>query len=139
MTMTKFLSVLVVAAAVAMFTVNCGGGADTPAGIENMMYSQFQKGNYEKAVEILVDHIDSKKAPSDEEKKMTMVALTEKTKQSLDAKQGVKSYEVVKEEISEDGESATVETKVVYGDGSESTEKTKYVRKEGAWKIVFGL
>ena len=65
-------------------------------------------------------------------------SFTEKAKQSTEAKGGVKSFEVVEEKISEDGLSATVSTKVVYGNGTESTEQSKYVKKDNVWKLSMG-
>ena len=47
-------------------------------------------------------------------------------------------FEVVEEKISEDGLSATVSTKVAYGNGTESTEQSKYVKKDNAWKLSMG-
>ena len=137
--MKKIFSVLAVIA-IAFFTANCGGGSgsNTPASIEKSIYVQMQKGNYEKAVEIMVDNLDSEKTPSAEEKAQLLAAFTEKAKQSAEAKGGIKSFEIVEEEISEDGLSATVSTKIVYGDGSEQTETSKYVNKEGKWKLSMG-
>jgi uncharacterized protein with von Willebrand factor type A (vWA) domain len=135
--MFKVRSILAVAA-IAFFAAGCGGGSNSPAGIEKAIYSQLQKGNYEKAVEILADNLDGNKTPTAEEKAQFVKGLNEKAKQSTDAKGGIKSFEIVSETISEDGESAKVETKIVYGNGKEEPQTTKYVKKDGAWKISLG-
>jgi predicted SnoaL-like aldol condensation-catalyzing enzyme len=135
--MTKVKSFLVITAFI-LLAVSCGGGSnDSPAGIEKAMYSQLQKGNYEKAAELLADNLESDKTPSAEEKAEFVKAFAEKAKQSTEARGGVKSFEIVKETISEDGESATVETRVIYGDGKEEIQTTKYVKKDGIWKLSF--
>ena len=65
--------------------------------------------------------------------------LREKGTKTMEKKQGLKSYEVLSEEISEDGKSATVKMKMVYGDGSEDTSKVKLVKNDkGEWKMSFG-
>jgi hypothetical protein len=138
--MKKVLSFLVVTA-IAFFAVNCGGsgGGNTPASIEKAMYSQLQKGNYEKAVEIMVENLDNEdKEVSAEEKAQFVAAFAEKAKQSNEAQGGIKSFEIVEEVISEDGLSATVSTKVVYGNGKEDTNTSKYVNKDGKWKMSLG-
>ena len=140
--MRKVLFFLV-AAVVVLFTTNCGGsgsgGGNNPSNIEKSIYTQMQKGNYEKAAEIMLNNLDdSKETPSDEEKAQFLTALTEKAKQSAEAKGGINSFEITGENISEDGLTATVDTKVVYGDGTEKTETNKYVNKDGKWKLSMG-
>ena len=142
--MKKIFSFLAVAV-IAFFAVSCGGnkGANTgvkggPASIEKTIYAQLQKGNYAKAVEIMVENLDNIKASSAEETAQMLSAFTEKAKESNEAKGGVKSFEVLEEEISEDGLSAVVSTKIVYGNGEEKTETSKYVKKDGKWKLSMG-
>ncbi|GAP71480.1 hypothetical protein SAMD00024442_129_3 [Candidatus Symbiothrix dinenymphae] len=122
-------------ASVAMFVASCGGG-NSPADIEKSVYSQIQKGNYEKGVEILFDNLDGDKTPTAEEKMQFVNGFSEKAKQSMEAKGGVKSFEIVEEVISEDGASATVKSKITYGDGSTKEESSKYVNKDGKWKFT---
>jgi phosphoribosylformimino-5-aminoimidazole carboxamide ribonucleotide (ProFAR) isomerase len=136
--MRKFFNVLMVAA-IALFAANCGGSSNTPAGIEKAIYSQLQKGNYEKAVTLYFDNLDgAKEYDSAEEKAEEIKAFAEKTQQSDEAKGGLKSFEIVNETISEDGLSTILETKAVYGDGSEQTKKSKYVNIDGVWKLSLG-
>jgi uncharacterized protein with von Willebrand factor type A (vWA) domain len=135
--MLKVKSFLV-AASFAMFVASCGGGGNSPADIQKSVYSQIQKGNYEKGVKILCDNLDGDKTPSAEEKMQFAKGLTEKAKQSIEAKGGVKSFEIVEEVISEDGASATVNSKITYGDGSTQEQSSKYVKKDGKWKIALG-
>jgi predicted SnoaL-like aldol condensation-catalyzing enzyme len=125
------------AAAVTVLVASCGGG-NTPSSIEKSIYSQMVSGNYEKAVEILADNLDSEKTPSAEERAEFITGFTEKAKESAEAKGGLKSFEIVSEEIAEDGLSATVTSKIVYGDGSEDSPTSKYIKKDGKWKLSMG-
>lgn len=128
-----------VAVAIALLVVNCGGkGGNSPSDIEKSLYTQMQNGNYEKFAELLMKNLDSDKEATAEEQSQFIKTFGEKAKQSTEAKGGIKSFEVVEEKIAEDGQSATVSTKVVFNDGTDKTETTKYVKKDDAWKISMG-
>ena len=120
---------------IAVTAVNCGGSAGTsPADIEKAIYSQFQKGNYEAGMKIYFENSTAEKT---EEQDEIIKAFAEKQKESFDAKDGIKKFEIT-ENIDESGESATVVTKITFGDGSEKEETTKYVKVDGKWKISVG-
>lgn len=136
--MKKLLYSLAVAV-IALLVVNCSGnGGNTPAGIEKTVYTELQKGNYEKAAKLLVESLDSDKESTAEQKTEMIKAFTEKAKQSMEAKGGIKSFEVMEEKIASDGLSATVSTKVIYNDGTEKMEDSKYVKKDNTWKLSAG-
>jgi len=139
--MKKIFSFLTMAAIV-FFVTNCGGktgsGSNGPASIEKAIHTQMQKGNYTKAVEIMIDNLDGEKTPTAEEKAEFIAMFSEKAAQSNEAKGGIKSFEIISEDISEDGLSATVSTKFVYGNGEESTETSKYAKRDGKWKLSMG-
>ncbi|MDR0332643.1 MAG: DUF4878 domain-containing protein [Dysgonamonadaceae bacterium] len=139
--MKKFFSVLVVATII-LFTVNCGGGSssssiggkNSPASIEKEIYNQMKKGNYEK----VFDHIagfDSDEISATDRREIVK-ALSEKAKQSADAQGGLKDFEILSETISDDGLTATVETKLVFGNGSEETQTSKYVKTDDKWQLA---
>ena len=130
--MKKVFSFLAVAA-IMFFAASCGG-SNTPAGIQKAIYTQVQKGNYEKALDIMIDNLDAKDGESVE----VLRSFVDKAKKSDEVKGGLKSFEILSEEFSEDGLSATVTTKFVYGDGSEKTNDTNYVQKDGKWKLSMG-
>ncbi|GHT07223.1 hypothetical protein AGMMS49525_16290 [Bacteroidia bacterium] len=141
--MKKVMSLLV--AVLAMLAVSSCGGGKSPADIEKSIYTQFQKGNYEKGLDIYFANIDQGDEAKDQGQKQVdaqIKALAEKVKasaaQGFEIKAGVKSFEILEETIAEDGETATVQTKIIYGDGSEDTQSSKYVKRGGKWKIVFG-
>lgn len=132
----KKLFYYLVALAMVLSVVNCGGkSVNSPAGIEKSIYTQLHKGDYKKAAELLVDNLVSGKEETPEEKVQFVKIFEQKAKQSVEAKGGIKSFEVEKEEIAADGLSAIVSTKILFNDGSEKTETTKYVKKDNAWKI----
>ncbi|MDR0835526.1 MAG: DUF4878 domain-containing protein [Tannerella sp.] len=138
----KKVMYFLVSAAMILAVSSCGGGSSSPSSIEKSIYSQFQKGNYEKGIEIYFDNIsgddDAGKPKSADETKEAVKAFAGKVKQSIDAKGGIKKFEIVEEKIAEDGKTATVASKITYGDGSGDEQSTKYVKQDGKWKIVFG-
>jgi len=130
--MRKVFSVLVLAAVV-LFTANCGGG-NTPASIEKSMLTQIQKGNYDGAIKVMMDNLDATK---EQKGQMAAFVTSDKLKQEFE-KDGnaLKSFEIVSEEISEDGKSAVVTTKMISADGKEDTKTSKYVNKDGKWLMA---
>lgn len=128
-----FISMFV---AVVAFTLWSCGPANTPSAVAEEACKCVQNADYEGYVELM----DLKETKNQESEKEQFVAmLREKGTKTMEKKQGIKSYKVESEEISEDGKSATVNMKVVYGDGSEDTSKIKLVKNDkGEWKISFG-
>ena len=128
-----FISMFV---AVVAFTLWSCGPANTPSAVAEEACKCVQNEDYEGYVELM----DLKETKNQESEKEQFVAmLREKGTKTMEKKQGIKSYNVESEEISEDGKSATVNMKVVYGDGSEDTNKIKLVKNDkGEWKMSFG-
>lgn len=128
-----FISMFV---AVVAFTLWSCGPANTPSAVAEKACKCVQNEDYEGYVELM----DLKETKNQESEKQQFVAmLREKGTKTMEKKQGIKSYKVESEEISEDGKSATVNMKVVYGDGSEDTNKIKLVKNDkGEWKVSLG-
>jgi len=136
----KKMMYFICAATIALGAANCGGGANsgTPTGIQKSIYDQFQKGNYEKAITLWFANLDSDdngKAGKAGEKEQAVKAFAAKAKDSLEKKGGLKSYEITNETISEDGMKAKVSAKLTYGNGTDETENSDFVKKDGKWKI----
>ena len=131
--MKKYFNLL--SLATIMLFASCGGGGNTPASIEKSMYQQFQKGNYKKGIDILMENLD---ATAEQKAQFSAFFNDEKIKKEAENSGGIKSFEIVKEEISEDGLSAVVETKIVYTDDTEKTQSTNYVKKDGKWYLSMG-
>ena len=128
-----FISMFV---AVVAFTLWSCGSANTPSAVAEKAVKCMQKADYEGYVELM----DLKETKNQESEKQQFVAmLREKGTKTMEKKQGIKSYKVESEEISEDGKSANVKMKIVYGNGDEDTQKMKLVKNDkGEWKISFG-
>lgn len=112
---------------------SCGsGGGSTPADAARHIMKLMQKGDYEGVVDHM--HLQVKEGEDIEAQKEMLVALMEeKAGKSMDEKGGLESYEVLEEEISDDGTSASVKVKSTYGDGSEDTQDMDFVKEDGNW------
>ena len=62
-------------------------------------------------------------------------ALKAKYKGILEYTQGIKSYEIISEEISEDGKTATVKVKLVFGNGEENEDDVDLIKVDEGWKL----
>lgn len=131
--MKKLLSIFAVVAA--LFTLSCGGGAATPSETVIDFYKLVADGKYEAAVEhIYFDSADAEQV--NQAKAMFVSLLNEKVGPMLTEKGGLKSIEALSETIAEDGKSAKVDVKIVYGNGTEDTEAGDLVLTEaGDWKL----
>jgi hypothetical protein len=133
--MKKLFVLLAVAAF--MLSTGCNNATTltlTPSNIEEMLLEQIQKGDYEQAMTVFFDNLDSNESWGN--KQEFVAEFAQKSEESYELQGGLKSYEIIKEDISEDGKTAIVETKNIYGDGTEETNTTTYIRKDdGVWKI----
>ena len=129
-----FFSMLV--AVVALTLWSCGS-ANTPSAVAEEACKCMQNEDYEGYADLM----DLKKSDDGKgvEKEQLAALLREKGTKTMEKKQGIKSYEVLSEEISEDGKSANVKMKIVYGNGDEDTQKMKLVKNDdGDWKLTMG-
>lgn len=128
--MKKLFSIFAIAAA--LFAVSCSGPA-TPSDVATDVYDLFIDGKYEEVVDLF--DIPSEDAEEVAEFKAMLVSLfKEKAAPQIEAKGGIASYEVVGETIAEDGKSAVVDLKFVYGNGEEEDQQLDLVLTDDGWK-----
>ncbi|MDR3269608.1 MAG: DUF4878 domain-containing protein [Tannerella sp.] len=136
--MKKLVSLVSLSMVAFLFVMtSCGSKQGTPSGIVKAMYGQLQKGNYEKAIEIMFENATDKNEKADAEQiKESVKAFAAKAQESIEEKEGIRSFEIVKETVAEDGKSAQVTVKVTYGDGSTKEDTNKFVKNEaGKWEM----
>lgn len=110
---------------VALLLASCG--SSSPKDVTNSYYKALQKGDFEKALSYTTA-VDDKDEIQKEIKKM----------EGLDVK--IPEYEIISEEISDDGQTAVVEVKYKFtssfnSEPEESTNKVKLIKQDGKWKI----
>lgn len=138
--MKKILSVTVLVMALAML-VACGGGS-TPSSVVEKSMKCLQDKDYEGYVDLL--YIDVKEGEDPEVQRNAVASMiASKADQTLAKKQGIKSYDILSEEVipAEENkpETAVVKVKIEYGDSS-TKEETVKLKKDNAgdWKIDMG-
>jgi len=127
--MKRVLSIFAVVAA--LFMVSCGGSTPSDAAVE--VYQMIIDGKYDAVAENM--YYESTDAEEVEQSKALIASmLKEKAAPQFEKKGGIKNVEALSETITEDGQSAVVELKITYGDGSEETEKAEMKLDGGEWK-----
>ena len=115
--------------------VSCS--SSSPSGALEDYMSALQNKKYEK----FVDGINISKGSPDEIKQAReglVSMMEEKADKTLEKNGGIKSIEIISEEIAEDGNSAVVKFKQVYGDGTEKEDSQKMVKVGGKWLMDVG-
>ena len=129
--MKRVLSIFAVVAA--LFMVSCGGSTPSDAAVE--VYQMIIDGKYDAVAENM--YYESTDAEEVEQSKALIASmLKEKAAPQFEKKGGIKNVEALSETIAEDGQSAVVELKITYGDGSEETEKAEMKLDGGEWKLA---
>ncbi len=120
----------------AVFVIAACSSTSTPGGAMKQYGNYLVNGDYEKFVDGFA--VDSEmEADKIEKQKESLVAmLKEKASKEYDKKGGLKSIEVLSEEISEDGNTATVKIKQTYGNGETEEGAQKLVKKDGKWLMA---
>lgn len=140
--MKKLLSVIVVMAAVVLMA-GCGSKTDTPSGVAEASIKCIMDKDYKGYVKLMTP-ANAKEQAEDkdkfkEEQKAMEALLKEKIDKSIEKKGGIKSYEILSEELNEAGDKAKVKVKMIYGDGSEDEQTVKTKKDEnGKWLLDIG-
>jgi len=109
---------------------SCGTNADSPGKTAKDFSELFADGKTDKAMKMINGYDE---ASEDEKKKLSMILI--QAQSELDKKDGVKSVEILKEEITEAGDKATVTLSTTYGNGEVEESTQKMVKVDGEWKI----
>ncbi len=134
--MKKILMAAIVMA-MGLVMTSCGGAekAATPEDVVKEAFACIEKQDYAGYLQ-LIDVKEKDGMTADEVREKSVPMFEAKVKETIDKKGGIKSWEIVETTLSEDGKSAKVKTKIVYGNDTEDDSKMKLVQKEdGKWMI----
>ena len=115
------------------FLFSCSGGGNSPAGVSKSFLLKVERGDTEAAAKMF----EGMENATEEEMQKSKALLDESSKE-IALKGGVKKVDVLNETISEDGQNASVEMKVTYGNGEEDESTTKLIKTEDGWKLTLG-
>ena len=110
---------------------SCGTNADSPGKTAKDFSELFADGKTDKAMKMINGYDEASK---EEKQKLSMI-LTQ-ARSELEKKDGVKSVEVLKEEINEAGDKAEVTLNTTYGNGEVEETTQKLVKVDDKWKIA---
>lgn len=130
--MKKMIRLMAVAI-VAMAMVACGS-SNTPENATKAMLKSFQNGDYQ----ALIEQVHFSKEVSQEDKDQLVALVQAKVAPEIKKKDGIKNFEVGEAELAEDGQSAKVSYKIIYGNGSEEAKTQKLVLVDGKWLLDEG-
>ena len=119
--------------------IMCSCSDNSPRSVAEKGISCMQKEDWEGYVKLM--HFEKKEGKDIDREKEQFAALPKaKGGSTLDEKGGIKSYDIVSEEISEDGTTATVTANIKFGNGDEDKDyKIKMIKDDkGDWKISSG-
>ena len=124
---------LVLAAAALVLTVSCSSNSSSPGKAAKQYMEYMADGNYDKFIDGVYFVEGSSKEDIEAGKAMLKAMLIEKGKKSIDEKGGLKSVEIVSEEIASDGKTANVELKMTYGNDEVLEEDQDMILVDGKW------
>ena len=133
--MKKLLSLLSIALCALCFA-SCSSQS-SPTNVTEALIKNIQNENYEAISELFYAKGETEEEIN-EQKQMIESLYTDKVKKSIDKKEGIKSYEIEEEKISEDGKTAIVKYSITYGNGDTDKETNKLVNIDGKWYIDLG-
>lgn len=128
--MKKILTSLTVVLVFVM--MSCGGG-NTPGKVVEGAFMKIGEGDFAGAADMMAKE-DGALTAEEHDK---VVALLSLAKGQLEENEGIKAIEVLSEEIAEDGNSADIKYKIIYGNGEEEEDEAKVVLLDGEWKLLF--
>lgn len=122
-------------AVVAMLAMaSCGGGGNSPKGVAEQFIKAVQQQDGKKMAE-LVYYEEGKEPKTDAEKDQLAAMMQSKASTTYANNGELKSYEILSEEISEDGNEAVVNAKMEF-EKKTSEDKIKLKKDSGGdWKI----
>ena len=115
------------------FLISCSGGANSPTGVSKSFLLKVEKGDTEAAAKMF----EGMENATEEEMQKSKALLDESSKE-IAAQGGIKKVDVLNETISEDGQTASVDLKVTFGNGEEDESTTKLIKTEDGWKLTLG-
>lgn len=124
-----------VVAVVAMLAMaSCGGGGNSPKGVAEQFIKAVQQQDGKKMAE-LVYYEEGKEPKTDAEKDQLAAMMQSKASTTYANNGELKSYEILSEEISEDGTEAVVKAKMEFEKKTSDDDIKLKKDAEGNWKI----
>lgn len=118
---------------VVLFLASSCSSYDTPSKAMEQYLKTLKAGDYEKFVEGLYFKEGLSEEQIQQGKEQFVALLSDKFVKENEKRGGLKDAQVLSEEIAEDGNTAVVTYKLVYGDGEEKEDRQAMIKKDGKW------
>ena len=122
----------VLASGLAVGLSACSGGG-SPESVVKKFYDAVAAGDVDKAVECIALESVAANEMMMAKAKIQMVVATGQAK--IDANSGLSKVEVLKQDLSEDGNSASLQVQVTFKNDIKDVSRVKAVKEKGGWKI----
>lgn len=131
--MKKIFSILLLFSAMTLILTSCDMAS--PGAACKSYMEKLKNGDYKGFAQGIAT--DETKTAEENEQMVAMIEglLKEKSDQMLKEKGGIKDIKILEENVSEDGNTATVKVKFIYGDGTEKEDTQEMVKQNGVWKM----
>ena len=123
--MRKVLVILAMVVCSMALLTSCGQD-NSPRGVAEAAVKCMAKKDFKGYMEL---------TNATDQQKEGMVQLLEKVGKEGDSKGGLKSYEIVDEQVDEENGKATATVKVLYDNGEEKNNTMKMVKQDDKWYI----
>jgi len=119
----------------ALCLASCGH-SNTPSALAEKAVDYLQNGDYEAYADLYYFPENANPEEVKKEKELIVNLLSEKFGKTKEKNGGIKSCEIVSEEVNEEAGTAEVSMKVTYGDGS-TDDSSLPMKKDadGNWKL----
>lgn len=131
--MKKIINLFMMAT-IFMIAISCNS-YDTPTKAMEQYLKVLVDGNYEKFVDGMAFKGDDNEEERNKAKEEFKALLEDKVQKENDKREGMKGFEIISEQISEDGKTAVVEYKLIYGDGTEKKDRQAMINRDGKWMM----
>ena len=119
------------ASGVALSLAACSGG--NPESVVKKFYDAVADGNVDKAVDCMALESVAANEMMMAKAKIQMVVATGQAK--IDANGGLSKVEVLKQDLSEDGNSVSMQVKVTFKNDKSDVSRVRAIKEKGGWKI----
>lgn len=129
----KLFPLLVIVLALCM--AGCGS-SNTPSAVAEKAVNYLKDGNYEAYAELFYHPENATPEEVEKQKQFVVSLFKEKYEKSKKQNGGIKSFEILSEEVDEEAGTATVSLVLTYEDGStDDSELTMKKDEKGDWKL----
>lgn len=129
----KKIFTLALALSALVLTVSCGTKSASPGAAAKAYMEAVAAGDYEKFVDGMYFGPDATAEETEEARTMWLSMIREKGTESLEENEGIKSIEVLSEEVVEEGKIVDVTLNVTYGNGETKETGMRMVHADGRW------